>query len=138
MVATPIDLVASACGLGLVFTPIKTLCKSYGKALSMVKFKSRIFKFTSKLKNCGYKIGDGVYKILRKIPLIKKVVKSKRKAIISKVESTLYTFVSTQVVNKFANIMFNNITLCLSLGGMVSSALDYVYDRKFNNVVYKI
>ena len=72
MVAMPIDLLAGTLGLGLIFAPIKTLCKAGGKAFTKVQFRSSVFKFAQGFQKFGHNIGECVYRALKKIPVIKK------------------------------------------------------------------
>ena len=135
MVAVPIDIILSAVGVGLVFAPIKALCKAYGKALSRTSFRGHLYTFASKMKRYGNSIGKKVYYALKKIPVAKKYVKY---SIVGTIESKLYSIVSTQVIYRLSSLLIQNIDLCLSLGGLASAVLDYAYDRKLNNVVYRL
>ena len=39
---------------------------------------------------------------------------------------------------RFADKLFKNIDIALSVGDLISGILDYMYDKKINNVVYRI
>lgn len=134
MIATPLDVAAGALGVGLLFAPVKTLCKSAGKALTKVKLRGSLFKFAQGFQRYASKVGWTVYKGLKKIPIVKKSIK---KSFAEKIESMIYSFTAKQVVYRFADQLIKNIDIAMSFGGLVSGILDYVYDKSINNIVYK-
>ena len=99
-----------------------------------MKLRGTLFKFAQKFQNFGRKVGQKVYKSLKKIPLVKKAVKP---SLANKIESMIYSFTAKQVVYRFADQLFRNIDIALSFGGLVSGILDYMYDKSINNVVYR-
>ena len=44
---------------------------------------------------------------------------------------------SSAIINKFLNMVIKNIDIVLSIGGAISGVLDFIIDKKLNNVVWE-
>lgn len=41
------------------------------------------------------------------------------------------------IVEKLLSYMFNDIGILLSVGGVISGVLDYIFDKDINNVIWE-
>lgn len=135
MVAAPLDSFTIFIGLGSVYAPIKALCKKMGKKLTATTLKGKMWSFAIRFQKLARKIGQKTYSILKKVPIAKNKIK---KTFAKKVEEIIYSVVAKQVIYRFASVAVKNVDIILSIGGLTAGLLDYGYDRKINNILYKI
>ena len=138
VVAMVIDVALMAIpGIGAMFAPIKAAAKQLGLSLVKKQFSSRILSVVGKfIKNLAWVCNNMVkklqnYKLLKNIKFIKNLTGSKLAGSILGV-----AFFKTPTY-KILNLVIKDIDILLSIGGLVSGMLDYIYDKKVNNVVWK-
>ena len=136
MISTPIDIILMLIpGIGAAFAPVKSVAKAFGKAALKTKLKTPLVSFIKFIAKNAAKLIKGFKKIVSKIPGVGKWLASKIP--INKFVNMIAGATSSAIINKFLNIVIKNIDIVLSIGGAISSALDYVFDKKLDNVIWR-
>ena len=137
MISTPIDIILMLIpGIGALFAPIKSIAKAYGKAALKVKLKTPLVSFIRFVAKNAAKLIKGFQNIVRKIPLVGKWLANKIP--VKKFVNMIAGATSSAIVNKFLNLVVKSIDIVLSIGGLISGILDYVFDKKLNNKIWVI
>ena len=123
-------------GIGPLFAPVKTVAKSYGKAALKSKLTGPLGSFVKFVAQSASKIINGFKNGLRKLWAVGKWLADKIP--VGKLTSMLAGLTSSVVINKFLNIIVPNIDIILSLGGLLSGVLDYIFDKSLNNSIWVI
>lgn len=123
-------------GIGPLFAPVKTIAKSYGKAALKSKLAGPLGSFVKFVARNASKLLRGLKNGLSKLWGIGRWLASKIP--VGKLTSLLAGLTSTVLVNKFLNIIVRNIDIILSVGGLISGILDYIFDKSLNNSIWVI
>ena len=134
MISVPIDALLIAF-VGGVFAPIKALAKKLGPSALKSALKTPLAKFiTAAAKYIG-KALNAIKNVVSKVPFIGKWL-AKKLPSASKLGNTLAGGALSGTINKILNVIVPNITIFLSVGGMVSGLLDILIDGKLNNKIW--
>ncbi|MBP3567435.1 MAG: RHS repeat-associated core domain-containing protein, partial [Paraprevotella sp.] len=134
---TLFNLLASAIpGLKAVYYPLKIGIKQFVKKTSSYVLKNKVrgslTSAVSKVFGYAGRLANALQKATKRLPLFKKYAdKITATAIYSAVRKTAIN----TVVSKLINIMFKNIEIFLSIGGLIGGILDYATDRSLNGII---
>ena len=123
-------------GIGPLFAPVKTVAKAYGKAALKSKLTGPLGAFVKFVARNASKLLNGLKNGLSKLWGVGRWLASKIP--VGKLTSMLAGLTSSVVINKFLNIIVPNIDIILSLGGLLSGVLDYIFDKSLNNSIWVI
>lgn len=123
-------------GIGPLFAPVKTVAKAYGKAALKSKLAGPLGSFVKFVARNASKLLNGLKNGLSKLWGVGRWLASKIP--VGKLTSMLAGLTSSVVINKFLNIIVPNIDIILSLGGLLSGVLDYIFDKSLNNSIWVI
>jgi len=123
-------------GIGPLFAPVKTVAKAYGKAALKSKLAGPLGSFVKFVARNASKLLNGLKNGLSKLWGVGRWLASKIP--VGKLTSMLAGLTSSVIINKFLNIIVPNIDIILSLGGLLSGVLDYIFDKSLNNSIWVI
>ena len=123
-------------GIGPLFAPVKTVAKAYGKAALKSKLAGPLGSFVKFVARNASKLLNGLKTGLSKLWGVGRWLASKIP--VGKLTSMLAGLTSSVVINKFLNIIVPNIDIILSIGGLLSGVLDYIFDKSLNNSIWVI
>ena len=123
-------------GIGPLFAPVKTVAKAYGKAALKSKLAGPLGSFVKFVARNASKLLNGLKNGLSKLWGVGRWLASKIP--VGTLTSMLAGLTSSVVINKFLNIIVPNIDIILSLGGLLSGVLDYIFDKSLNNSIWVI
>lgn len=86
---------------------------------------SKVYYFAGRL-------ASGLQKAAKRVPAIKQYAS---KITAATVYSAVRNTAIQTVVSKLINIMFKNIEIFLSIGGLIAGILDYATDRSLNGLI---
>ncbi len=110
--------------------PIKAGAKKLGKAFVKTTFKKGILRFFNTLKSIIIKI------CTKLVPLIKKTLGRVFKKLVANLTAVvLAESIIGAMLSFTANKILDNITVFLSIGGLVAGFLDWVTDGSLNNKI---
>ena len=123
-------------GLKSVYYPLKIGIKQFAKKTSSYvlknKIRSSLASAVSKVYCFAGRLASGLQKAAKIVPRIKKYAS---KITAATVYSAVRKTAIQTVVSKLINIMFKNIEIFLSIGGLIAGILDYATDRSLNGLI---
>ncbi len=136
MISVPIDICLMAIPVvGSAFAPIKALAKKLGVSALKSALKTPLVKFITVVANYVSKVVTAIKNILTKIPFVGKWLAGKVPTA-AKIGAMLSGGATSATVNKLLNVIVPNITIFLSVGGMVAGLLDWLTDKNLNNKIW--
>lgn len=123
-------------GIGGLFAPVKTIAKAYGKAALKAKIAGPLGSLIKFICKNAAKLLYGLKNLLGKLWGVGKWVANKIP--VEKAVNIMAGAASSMAINKFINVLIPNIDIVLSVGGMFSGFLDYVFDKNINNSIWVI
>ena len=134
---TLFNIIASVIpGLKSVYYPLKIGIKRFAKKTSSYvlknKIRSSLASAVSKVYYFAGRLASGLQKAEKRVPGIKQYAS---KITAATVYSAVRKTAIQTVVFKLINIMFKNIEIFLSIGGLIAGILDYATDRSLNGLI---
>ena len=137
MVSAIIDFILCLIpGIGGLFAPVKTVATTYGKTALKSKIAGPLGTFVKFLARNATKLINGLKKGLSKLWGVGRWLANKIPA--QKLTSLLAGLTSSIAINSFINIILPNVDIILSVGGLISGILDFVFDKSINNSIWVI
>ena len=134
---TLFNIIASVIpGLKSVYYPLKIGIKRFAKKTSSYvlknKIRSSLASAVSKVYYFAGRLASGLQKAEKRVPGIKQYAS---KITAATVYSAVRKTAIQTVVFKLINIMFKNIEIFLSIGGLIAGILDYATDLSLNGLI---
>ena len=137
MISLPLDAILMLIpGIGALFAPVKYIAKTIGKHALKAKISTPFIALIKFVAKYAGKIISGFKKAVSYIPFVGKWIA--KKIPVSKFTNMIAGATSSGIINKILNLLLPNIDILLSLGGLVSGALDYVFDKDLNNSIWVV
>ena len=125
---------AGAASFAFLTQPVKAMARYAGKALIKSKMLGILRGFTKTLANIIVKVAKSL------VPVIKKAVgwlakKWAAKLTANKLAESIAGGLASLTANSFLNAIVSNITLFLSIGGIIGGLWDWWSDKKLNGSI---
>ena len=140
MVSALLDGIFSLCGAYAAYYPVKNLAQYAAKKAVAGGFKSKLLKLLNVIGSKATKVAGEVLHKLRRL-CVQWGAKSFKafldKKTASWVAQKFWGFIFSSSVKKFLTIAIDYLDIFLSPGGAMAGILDFAYDGKINNVLYR-
>ena len=140
MISALIDGIISLCGAYAAYYPVKNLAQYAARKAVAGGFKNKLLKLLNVIGRKATKAAGNILHNLRRL-CVQWGAKS-FKAFLDRKTATWVAqrflgFIFSSSVKKFLTLAVKNLDIFLSPGGAVAGILDFAYDGKINNVIYR-
>lgn len=140
MISTLVDGVISLCGAYAAYYPVKNLAQQAARKAVAGGFKNKLLKLLNIIGRKATIAAGNILHNLRRL-CVQWGAKSFKAFLDRKTASWVAQkflgFIFSSSVKKFLTLAINDLDIFLSPGGAVAGILDFAYDGKINNVVYR-
>lgn len=136
MVSSVADLILSFIPVvKVIYAPVSSIAKAVGKSFFKTSWNRTMLKFFEGFKSVVYKISSKLWNLAYKVKYLRKLFCNGPS---TKLAENWFGWVFSKNVTNFLNAAFKNADIFMSFGGLIAGLIDWVYDKKINNVLGKI